>query len=368
MAEAWGYLGLNLPLRVPPGGGSGRTERRLVFHIGGTEFPTCSPIDEGTCKFHENILSQDCSTQFNWFKKALAAVPADDWLIVVGHAPADEIDVEDFTSAMQSRGFDLYLNGHVHTLTQYTIDGKGAYVTSGAGAMIATEDQHDERAQTKLGGGHVHGYTTAAGVASSHTYQSVWNNKVAGYTLHTFSNDYKTLRTDYVTYQARASSAWAHVPSALLKSSAAPAVAGRRSPLFHRHQGQWPCTVATRPVAVGLVWRRWRLSVHVRLHVHTQGQRSILWHLLIWLLRLRGDEVGLPRLFVAEQRHPRRGGVSEGQVGPSGSTGTTHRVRSEGGEHKPPHSDQGAARRWGATTCALMRLGCHYLCEILRVC
>lgn len=185
----------------------------------GTEFPTCSPIDEGTCNFHKNIMSQDCSTQFAWFKKALTAVPADDWLIVVGHAPADEIDVEDFTSAMQSRGFDLYLNGHVHTLTQYTLDGKGAYVTSGAGAMIATEDQQDERAQTKLGGGHVHGYTTAAGVTSGHTYQSVWNNKVAGFTRHTFSTDYETLRTDYITYQAYASSARPCAPFALLNAA-----------------------------------------------------------------------------------------------------------------------------------------------------
>ena len=36
----------------------------------------------------------------------------------------------------RDHGFDLYLNGHVHTLTQYTLDGKGAYVTSGAGAMV----------------------------------------------------------------------------------------------------------------------------------------------------------------------------------------------------------------------------------------
>ena len=53
-----------------------------------TEFPTCSPIEEGPCKFHENILAQDCQAQFTWFKKALAAVPKDDWLIVVGHHPA----------------------------------------------------------------------------------------------------------------------------------------------------------------------------------------------------------------------------------------------------------------------------------------
>ena len=53
----------------------------------GTEYPTCSQKDpsdpnddfEGECKFHENIMTQDCGTQFTWFKKALAAVPSSDW-------------------------------------------------------------------------------------------------------------------------------------------------------------------------------------------------------------------------------------------------------------------------------------------------
>ena len=161
----------------------------------GSEFPTCAPVDEGPCKFHQNILSQDCSTQFSWFKQALAAVPTGDWLIVVGHHPIDEVDVEDFTSALQARGFDLYLNGHVHTLTQYTLNGKGAYVTSGAGAMIYTQDQHGSVAATKLAGGNL-----SMHVSTGHTYETVWNQKVAGFTLHTFSADYQSLKTDYVTY------------------------------------------------------------------------------------------------------------------------------------------------------------------------
>ena len=69
------------------------------------------------------------------------AVPADDWLIIVGHHPADEMDVEDLFAPIQAHGFDLYLNGHVHTLTQYSVDGNPAFVTSGAGAMIKTQDQ-----------------------------------------------------------------------------------------------------------------------------------------------------------------------------------------------------------------------------------
>lgn len=112
----------------------------------------------------------------------------------MGHHPIDEIDEEDFTSALQDHGFDLYLNGHAHTLTQYTIDEAGAYVTSGAGAMIATADQDHEHTRAKVEGQDLN--TTA----SQHSYQTVWNQKVAGFTLHTFSDDLSTLTTDFVTY------------------------------------------------------------------------------------------------------------------------------------------------------------------------
>eukprot|EP00439_Symbiodinium_sp_Y106_P027436 s5793_g3.t1 len=147
----------------------------------GSDFPTCEPIVEGPCRFHENILSQNCTTQFEWFKAELAKVPASDWLIVVGHHPADEMDVEDF---VVQHGFDLYLNGHTHLLNHYTINGGGAYVTSGAGAM----DQEDEE---------YHLVTPGKG---SKKVQLVWEEKVAGFTLHTFSSDFKDLKTDYVSY------------------------------------------------------------------------------------------------------------------------------------------------------------------------
>ena len=112
----------------------------------GSYYPTCSLSGghddfEGTCHFNANILSQDCGAQLSWFKTQLAAVPKDDWLILVGHHPLDEFDVEDFVSAAEARGFDLYLNGHAHTLTHYMVDGSAKYVTSGAGALVMTYDQ-----------------------------------------------------------------------------------------------------------------------------------------------------------------------------------------------------------------------------------
>lgn len=175
------------------------------------QYPTCSLSGgsdnfEGKCNFHPNIMTQDCSAQLTWFKKQLAAVPKDDWLIVVGHAPADEIDVEDFTTAMQQHGFDLYLNGHIHTLTHYQIDGSGAYVCSGAGALVITHDQlggtpakdrvynkandlfRDELATRPFG------QNVTAG-RGGHTYKSLYNAKVSGYTLHTFNDDYTVLTT-----------------------------------------------------------------------------------------------------------------------------------------------------------------------------
>merc|ERR1712232_1277813 len=141
--------------------------------------------------------SQDCGAQFTWFQKALAAVPKDDWLVVVVHHPAQEMNVEDLTSAMQSHGFDLYLNGHVHTLNQYTVDGKGAYVTSGAGSLVISRDQlpgtpHQCR---------THNMSLGLDISASdtgHDHKSVFTARTSGFTLHTFSSDFSSLTTDFI--------------------------------------------------------------------------------------------------------------------------------------------------------------------------
>jgi hypothetical protein len=175
----------------------------------GTTYPTCSLHStdddfEGECQFHQNIIEQDCSVQYEWFVTALAAVPHDDWLIVSGHHPIDEVDEADFTSALQNRGFSLYLNGHSHALTQYTIDNQGAYVTSGAGSLVNTPDQSRGVTLLKVDGqdislpAEVGGEVT--GASTSHSYQTVYNKKVAGFTLHTFASDFSYLVTDFVDY------------------------------------------------------------------------------------------------------------------------------------------------------------------------
>jgi predicted MPP superfamily phosphohydrolase len=159
----------------------------------GTEYPTCSLSSsanddfEGICQFHQNILDQNCTDQFNWFQSVLSQVPEDDWLIVVGHHPIDEVNVEDFTSALQKHGFSLYLNGHQHTLNQYTVDSGGAYVTSGAGSLVNVP-----KSSTRL----LNGDKNELG----HSYSVKWSKTVAGFTQHIWNADYTLLTTNYVDY------------------------------------------------------------------------------------------------------------------------------------------------------------------------
>lgn len=169
-----------------------------------SEFPTCSLENtdddfEGKCQFHNNVVGQSCDAQYAWLQKTLKTVPADDWLFIVGHSPADDIDVLDFATVMQNHGFDLYLNGHVHTLTQYTLDGKGAYVTTGAGSMVKTPDQDQGSVPAKL-----MGEDLDAARGGGHSYQTQFNTKTAGFTLHTFSDDLRSLTTDFYDYTGKA--------------------------------------------------------------------------------------------------------------------------------------------------------------------
>ena len=44
-------------------------------------------------------------------------------------------------------------------------------------------------------------YSSSSSSSSSHKYATVWNKKVAGFTLSTFSADFKTLTTKFISYQ-----------------------------------------------------------------------------------------------------------------------------------------------------------------------
>ena len=257
-----------------------RSSNRKNYDPCGPKMPTCSLSGgdddfEGKCNFHQNIMKQSCDTQYAWFKRALNNVPANDWLIVAGHHPADEINVRDFTSLMQNRGFSIYFNGHAHTLTQYTIDGSGAYVTSGAGSLVNTPDQSGELMKRKLagdknifmkelqdgssapmsamewyGGGYggstgYGGWGTWGGSSGSssssssssggHSYQTVWNKKVAGFTLSTFSADFTQLTTQFISYNGQVLKSFTVSKSgAVLQSSSASQLLS-----LYRSAAQW---------------------------------------------------------------------------------------------------------------------------------
>jgi tartrate-resistant acid phosphatase type 5 len=186
-----------------------------------TEYPTCSQTSnadddfEGPCQFHENILSQSCSDQYNWLKSTLANdIPSSDWLFVIGHHPIDECDVNDLTTLIQNHGFSLFLNGHTHSMNQYTIDGKGAYITTGAGSMVSTADQSHPITAAKRDGLPVteeirrnRGSSTKQTANSSslfpagHSYQTVWSLTIAGFTLHSFNSDFTELTTRFIDYE-----------------------------------------------------------------------------------------------------------------------------------------------------------------------
>ena len=167
-----------------------RGDDRKLWDPCGTEYPDCSPIME-PCRFHENILSQDCETQLAWAKQTLANIPNNhsEWVFVVGHHKAEEINVADFqTTFLDDPGVHLYLNGHTHNLEHYSINGQAKYMTTGAGGMviIGEEPANDETIRN-----HTHTHT------HTHTVKSLWSKIVTGFSSHTFMNDGNELKTEF---------------------------------------------------------------------------------------------------------------------------------------------------------------------------
>jgi hypothetical protein len=155
------------------------TNRRL-WDPCGTQYPDCSPIAE-PCRFHENIISQDCDTQLSWAKGIFANIPDGEWVFVIGHHKAEEINVADFqTTILDNPRVHLYLNGHNHNLEHYSVNGQAKYITTGAGGMVIIGD--DERLKIRLN-------TTKPVV------KSVWSKVVTGFTSHIFNDAGTTLTT-----------------------------------------------------------------------------------------------------------------------------------------------------------------------------
>ena len=168
-----------------------RADDRRHWDPCGTQYPDCSPIAE-PCRFHENILSQDCDAQLEWAKGVLAVIPANhtEWVFVVGHHKAEEINVADFqTTFLDDPRVHLYLNGHTHNLEHYSVNGEAKYMTTGAGGMVLMGGDADgvERFRPD----HYNNHT------NHHTVKSIWSKVVTGFTSHTFMNNGKMVRTEF---------------------------------------------------------------------------------------------------------------------------------------------------------------------------
>lgn len=151
----------------------------------GTQYPDCSPIAE-PCRFHENILSQDCDAQLSWAQKVFANIPEGEWIFVVGHHKAEEVNVADFqTTIFDNPRVHLYLNGHTHNLEHYSINGQSKYMTTGAGGMVIIGSDRKKRG---------HG---GVSTVHQHTVKSLWSKIVTGFTSHVFKDNGNTLTTSF---------------------------------------------------------------------------------------------------------------------------------------------------------------------------
>ena len=152
------------------------------------QYPLCSPV-AGECMFHQNIINQSCKTQLDWFNATLSNIPPTEWVFVIGHHKADEIDAEDFQSLLGSNRVNLYLNGHNHNLEHYSIDGDAKYMTTGAGGMVIIGSNgnsnvklHEESSEFKH---------------KNHNFKSVWSKIITGFSSHTFIDKGAKVKTEF---------------------------------------------------------------------------------------------------------------------------------------------------------------------------
>ena len=151
----------------------------------GTHTHTCPG-----CTFHDNIMKENCGDQLKWLNEVLPKVPKDDWKIVMTHAPAYELNVEDLLKPLEEHKFELFINGHVHLLAHYEIDTAPDmnFVTTGAGCWIDV----DSTENPKIGACSIDGVGSCA---------MKWTDVVAGYTEHVFEDNFKTLATHYYNHK-----------------------------------------------------------------------------------------------------------------------------------------------------------------------
>jgi tartrate-resistant acid phosphatase type 5 len=142
------------------------------------------------CTFHQNVIKQNCTKQYEWFENITKTIPENDWKIVMTHAPAMDLDNAPFVSLIQKTKFHMYINGHVHNLGQYTIDNKGLYITTGAGCMDRIPHSNLRE-------------TACTHWNKNHTCQIIYQEPIAGFTTHQFINNFTELKTYFYSYDGK---------------------------------------------------------------------------------------------------------------------------------------------------------------------
>ena len=115
----------------------------------GTKYPLCTPYKNITpCQFHQNVINTGCKKQFEWFKETIEHIKQEKSIvsygikvIVISHHPIYQINNQDFINIVQDSIVDLYINGHSHIMSTYTIDGISKYITNGAASMVSPDSQ-----------------------------------------------------------------------------------------------------------------------------------------------------------------------------------------------------------------------------------
>lgn len=166
-----------------------RGKDRAKWDPCGVQYPTCAPA-QGECLFHENIIAEDCSAQVKWFNNTLSNISSDEWVFVIGHHKADEINTEDFQSLLDSKRIHLYLNGHNHNLEHYSINDQAKYMTTGAGGMVLIGANGDFNAK-------LHDDLLNKIHHKKNDAKSIWNKIITGFSSHTFFDYGNKVKTDF---------------------------------------------------------------------------------------------------------------------------------------------------------------------------
>jgi hypothetical protein len=166
-----------------------------------SKWDPCGSVIPGCpgCTFHENVIKQSCSAQLTWMNSIIPSIPADDWKIVMIHAPAGDINEVDLITPLQQAKFDLYINGHVHLLSHYTMDNAGTYITTGAACMVRVPAAQAEK-KINIPEAKWTPSSCPSSSSNGHSCQIVWEQTIAGYTTHSFSSDFSELSTFIYDY------------------------------------------------------------------------------------------------------------------------------------------------------------------------